>query len=365
VRLEDIPIPGDEAAEERAWRILRSAFAERTPATRERRLLRPALVLAGVAVVAGAVASPPGRAVLDSLREAVGVKKAQPALFSLPAPGRVLAVSREGGWVVSGDGSKRLLGPYREASWSPFGRFVAAARVNELVTLDTKGDVRWTLARPVVRFPRWGGSRTDTRIAFLTTSRLHVVAGDGTGDIDAGGLPAAARVAPAWRPGLPFVLAYADTLGRAYAYEPGTGALRWRSEPFPKPRLLQWSSDGRLLLVVTHDKLAVVRAGKPLLVRFERVVDAAFRPGSHEVAVIRARAGASEVRVGSRVVFRGTGAFRDLAWSPDGRWLLITWPTADQWVFVRVAGRRRIVAASGIARQFGGFPRISGWCCAG
>ena len=64
-------------------------------------------------------------------------------------------------------------------------------------------------------------------------------------------------------------------------------------------------------------------------------------------------------------VFRGTGEFRDLASSPDGTWLLITWSTADQWVFVRVFGKRKIVAVSGVTRQFGGgtFPRIAGWCC--
>ena len=69
---------------------------------------------------------------------------------------------------------------------------------------------------------------------------------------------------------------------------------------------------------------------------------------------------------GGRVVFRGTGEFRDVARSPDGRWLLVTWPTADQWVFVRTDGRRKIEAVSGITRQFGGgsFPRIAGWCCA-
>jgi hypothetical protein len=57
--------------------------------------------------------------------------------------------------------------------------------------------------------------------------------------------------------------------------------------------------------------------------------------------------------------------FEDVAWSPDGHWLLVTWPTADQWVFVRVAGTREIVAGATISRQFGGsFPTIRGWCCA-
>ena len=354
-----------ERAEERAWQVVRAAFEERRPVPRERRLLRPVLALAVVAVVAGVAASPPGRAVLGSLRQAVGVKKAAPALFSLPAQGRLLVVSQRGPWVVQRDGSKRLIGSYRDASWSPFGRFVVATRANEVATLDPKGNVHWTLERPAVRFPRWGGSRADTRIAYLTTSRLHVVAGDGTKDVDAGGLPGAARVAPAWRPGLPFVVAYADTHGRVYAYAPQTGALRWRSVSFPDPRLLQWSSDGKLLLVVTRDKVAVLRAGKPVQMRSERVVTAAFRPGTHELAEIKTRSGSSVVLVGGGVVFRGTGELRDLAWSPDGRWLVVTWPTADQWVFVRVSDERRIRGVSAITRQFGGgsFPRLAGWCC--
>ena len=47
----------------------------------------------------------------------------------------------------------------------------------------------------------------------------------------------------------------------------------------------------------------------------------------------------------------------------DGRWLLLTWPTADQWVFVRVTGGRRIVAVSGITRQLGARASVAGWCC--
>ena len=105
---------------------------------------------------------------LDGVREVVGVEKAQPALFSLPAPGRLLVAADSGAWVVDEDGSKRRLGSYREASWSPFGRFVVASRRNELVALTPGGEVRWTLARPDVRFPRWGGTKTDTRIAYLS-----------------------------------------------------------------------------------------------------------------------------------------------------------------------------------------------------
>jgi hypothetical protein len=362
VRLDRLPLP--DGAEERAWRVVRAAFEERRPVPRQRRLLRPALVLAVVAVVAGVAASPPGRAVLGSLREAVGVKKAAPALFSLPAQGRLLVVSQRGPWVVQKDGSKRLLGDYRDASWSPHGLFVAATRTNELLALDPKGNVHWSLARRNVRFPRWTGTRVDTRIAYLSGAAPHVVAGDGTNDRTLCTITLAEPVAPAWRPGDRRELAVVALNHAVYVIDVERCRLVWRSLAVPGARRLEWSSDGTHLLVLTRRGLVVLRQGRQVSAS-AGVLNAAFRPATHDVAMIRSRRGVSEVVLGRRVLFRGTGSFRDLAWSPDGRWLVVTWPTADQWVFVRVAGRRRIRGVSGIARQFGGgqFPRLAGWCC--
>jgi len=64
-------------------------------------------------------------------------------------------------------------------------------------------------------------------------------------------------------------------------------------------------------------------------------------------------------------VFAGRGRFSDLAWSPDGRWLLIAWPAADQWVVLRADGGS-IRAVSRIKEQFRSrsFPQLEGWCCA-
>jgi hypothetical protein len=370
--LERIEVPGEHEARERAWSVLQAAFSAREPVPRPTRRLRPALVLAGALAIVAAAVSAPGRAVIDEIREVVGVERAQPALFSLPTGGRLLVSSDAGVWIVQRDGSRRLLGSYREASWSPFGRFIVATKTNELAALEPEGDVRWTLARRDVRAPRWTGSEADTRIAYLTTSRVHVVPGDGTGDADAGG--PAARVAPAWRPGAGFTLTYVDTLGRVSVHDLDSGLGSWSagpgsplSPPFRASRKLEWSSDGKRLLLLTRTKLVLFgpRSSTPLAVRSELLVDAAFRPGTRQLAVVRMRGGASELLVGNRVLFRGTGRFRDLAWSPDGRWLLVTWPTADQWVFVRVEGSRKLVAVSGITEQFGGgvFPRVAGWCC--
>jgi hypothetical protein len=353
--------------EDRAWEVVRRAFEDRTPSPR-RKIARDKLSLAIVtaALFVAAVASPPGRALLGSVREAVGVEQAQPALFSLPAQGRLLVVSGDGPWIVQRDGSRRRLGDWREASWSPFGRFVVVSSDNEVAALDPQGHVRWSLARPRVHFPRWGGSRTDTRIAYLTGSRLHVVAGDGTGDVDQNGGPAAARVAPAWRPGARHVLAYVTTRGRVYVVDTDAGSLRWRSAPYAGPRTLAWSRDGKRLVLVTRDKVVVFAgAPKPVLTRFVRgVVGAAVEPGGSRIALARAR----DVLLldGRRTerVFAGAGRFTGIAWSPDGRWLLVPWAEADQWVFVRVEGAHRLRAVSNVARQFGGFPHVETWCCA-
>ena len=67
----------------------------------------------------------------------------------------------------------------------------------------------------------------------------------------------------------------------------------------------------------------------------------------------------------------GVGRFGGVQWSPNGRWLLLTWRDADQWLFLRSAPARRLVAVSSIGRAFepdriGGarFPTAGGWCCA-
>ncbi len=302
--------PDERAAEDRAWAVVRRAYAEREPVAWPRRHARPLVAGALVAAAVAAVLSPPGRSVVHSLRKAVGVQGAQTELFSLPAPGRLLVSGSGGTWIVNRDGSRRRLGSYRDAAWSPHGLFVAATRPNELLALDPKGNVRWTLPRRSPRFPAWTGTRADTRIAYLAGGKLHVVAGDGTGDHAIG---SAAAVRPVWLP------------GRVVVY-----------------------SNGRRL--VAYDDAS--RSFRPATLR-------PVGPAS------RRRAGLSEVVSGGRVVFRGTGSFGQVVPSPDGRWLLVTWPTAGQWVFVQPGPPRHIVGVSRISSQFGGFPRVEGWCCAG
>jgi hypothetical protein len=218
---------------------------------------------------------------LDELREVVGVENADRALFSLPADGRLLVVSDAGAWVVEPDGSKRLLGPYRDASWSPFGRFVAAARANELAALTPGGDLRWTLARPDVRFPRWGGTRTDTRIAYFSRGRLRVVGGDGKGDrlLDAD----AALRPPSWLPGAAHRLAYLRRDGSVRIVDADSGAVvdpsAARSLVQPRPTI---SPDGRWRVVgwADADQLVFTRIGTPRQIRAVSDVSAQFRSRS-------------------------------------------------------------------------------------
>ena len=90
-------------------------------------------------------------------------------------------------------------------------------------------------------------------------------------------------------------------------------------------------------------------------------LDATFVGGSDEIAVLRTNGNVIVLGVPG-VIFRASGLGQIVS-APDGRWLLLTWPAANQWVFVRAHGTHVIHAYSGVARQFGGgsFPTISGW----
>ena len=371
--LESVELPDADGARGRAWDVVRSAHAGREPVVRPRRG-RPVVLAVALAASATvlAVVSPPGRAVIDRVREAVGVEHAQPALYGLPATGRLLVASDGGLWVVQPDGSRRRLGTYRQGSWSPFGRFVVATRTNELAALEPDGGVRWTLARPGAGDPAWAGTRTDTRIAYADRSGIRVVAGDGSGDRLV--LPGA-RGPVAWRPGSRSELAYVSTDG-VRVVDVDAGRLVWRAELRPPApvRALEWSSDGRRLLALYPSSLRVYDERGGVVAQDDppdgtQDVDAAFQPGTHAVAVLRDHGAGAKVfllRTG-RTVFEGSGELRQVIWSPDGRWLLVAWPGADQWVFVRATAPRTIRAAANVSAQFRtqAFPVVEGWCCTG
>jgi hypothetical protein len=370
-----VPVPDELGAQRRAWSVVRSAFEEREPVGWPRRHARPLLALAAALALIAAAFSSPGRALLRDVRERIGEERAAPALFSLPDGGQLLVVSEDGPWVVQPRGSKRLLGSFREASWSPTGRFVVAARRNELVTLEPDGAVRWSLARRRVRMPRWGGSQVDTRIAYLSGSALRVVAGDSTEDRRFA--RAVEAVAPAWRPGVRHVFAYVERGGRLVVAEADTRRRLW-SRRLGRLERLEWSSDGRLLLAQGPRFLRVFSARGRL--RYDLlgreaapVVDVAFAPGGRGVAFVQRAGRRSHVWIiprlrpdasAARRIFIGESPLTDIAWSPDGTWLLAAWKEADQWVFLRTAPVGKIRAVDNVTEQFGGSsPSIAGWCC--
>lgn len=386
--LARVEVPGEHEARERAWQLLSAAFAERDAAPVRRRATRRLVPVAAIVLVAAlvaAAASSPGRALLHSIRETVGVEKAAPALFSLPASGSLLVHSDGGLWVVQADGSKRRLGAYASGSWSPHGLYVAATRRNALFALTPTGEERWSLARPRVREPVWTGTRTDTRIAYTSRDELRVVGGDGRGDTGLGTAPDMGEAPLAWRPGDGRVLAYAlpeQGIVRVVDVDAG-GEEVWSNAVAGKATELAWSSDGRLLLVATMGPRAdtttlyrpprVVQgmesgaSRRPVSVVREPpgIVEAALRPGTHQVAILSRPGEVATVKLGGRTIFRAAGDLRGLTWSPDGKWLLVGWPDADQWVFVPVgAGRPRAVANVSAQFRSRSFPQVEGWCCA-
>jgi hypothetical protein len=376
---EEAP-PDAAAAEERGWRVVSAAFAERPTQRPVRRRARVVLVAAVLGALVALSFTPAGAAVGDWLSDAIhpGEKHARPALVSLPTRGRLLVVSARGAWVVQRDGSMRRLGNYDEAAWSPGGLFVVATRGRQLVALEPKGAVRWSLtrARRVSR-PDW--SPDGFRIAYLSGSSLRIVAGDGTGDRLL--VRRVALTPPAWRPAAGHLLAYSDRLGRITVVNADTGRRLWRLSPDTRPIRLAWTGDGRRLVVLAPGSLRMLSSRGRLLSRVSldrRLPDAlALDPGGRSAAVaLRDRTGRSEVvsfglrsKSRTRRLFAGDGAFSDLAWSPDGSWLLVAWKDADQWLFVRSTRVRKVEAVSGISRQFApgggraGFPALAGWCC--
>jgi hypothetical protein len=382
-RLLQDPVPGEQEAGQRAWEVVRSSYALRERVPWIERHSRLVVVLALVAALGVAAVSPPGQAVVERVREVAGRTPSEPSLVRLPGPGRLLVVSEKGPWVVNEDGSKRFLGDYDDASWSPRGLFVVATREHQLVTLEPEsGDVRWSLSRTnQVRDAHWSGGGLDTRIAYRSGSSLHVVAGDGSPDIVLS--PDVAPVAPAWKDDS-HVLSYAGADGRAHVVDVDARRELWRTPKIPGIRRLVFSPDGHLV-VLTAREIRLYRAGRRIL--FEKVgrqhllLDVAVAPGGGVVfADYDQKANATDLvrsscstsgaclLIPNTQLFRGAGRIGNLTISPNGRWLLAGWPDADQLLFFRLPRVGKVVAVDDVRREFEPgastpreFPRTAGW----
>ena len=378
--------PIDDGARARALGVVRAAYVELEPGRPRRGWAPLPAVVASVlaAVVIGLSFTEPGDAVARWVRDVLGVGRegARPALVRVPGGGRLLVTAERGpgAWVVSADGSRRRLGDYAGASWSPHGRFVVAWRGGELYAVEPGGRVRWSLARRGrIAAARWAPV-DGFRIAYLSGRTLRVVNGDGTGDRR---YAAAAAVAPSWRPDGRHVLAFVDRRDHVRVAAVDSRRELWRSRAVGGAVELAWSPDGRRLLAVTARGWWVFGADGLVLARGPArrglsLDDVAWSPRGDRIAIVRRASDASDVllvdpagRARDRVLFSGPGRFGRLAFSPDGRRLLVPWPEADQWLFLSVARGGHVGAVANIARQFargprpGPFPDAVEWCCAG
>lgn len=391
--LREEPIPGAAEAERRGLELVERAYAERRP---ERQAVRPrrlAIALAVTALLAALVLSPAGAAVRDWVDDVftAGVRHAEPALTEVPGGGKLLIQSQRGPWVVQADGSRRLLGNYREASWSPHGLFVAAASGRTLSAIEPDGTPRWSIsASDRIDDPRW--SPSGFRIAYRTGGALRVVRADGT---KAALVGSASAVAPTWFPPGLHLLAYVDGRGRVVVAETDTKRNMDAVGAAPGVVGLDWSADGHALVEfsqraiwirdVRMDKLAssfrLDAARRVPLPAAAVVRAAAFSPSGHAIAVLLDRSPGpgpprSEALLidpaggPSRRLFGVSGHLTELAWSPDARRLLLAWPAADQWLFVPTEGGAGLRAIGDIAAVFAPgnasratYPRVEGWCC--
>jgi hypothetical protein len=379
-RLRDFRAPDEAEAERRAWGVVRSAYVEREPVRRTRSRRRFALVPVLAVIAAALLLSVAGARVGRFISHAlVGVRHPAPAMSSLPAPGRILVSGPGGTWITAADGSTRQVGSWPQASWSPRGLYVAVAAANRLAAVDPRGDIHWAVARPQISDPRWY-SPSGYRVAYLSAGTLRVIAGDGAADH----LLAThvAPLAPAWRPGEamgPFEVAYVTDSNRVAVRDGDTGALLWTVSPGARPRKLLWSDDGqRLVVVSSHGARVYAATGAPNgtigLPAGDTTSDASLSPDGRTLAFVLngdqvvVTGTASSKHPALRQLLAGSGV-REVSWSPDGHWLVVAWPAADQWVFVRVAGAPHVAAVSRIAQQFsstgspGPFPQLEGWCC--
>jgi len=392
--LREEPLPDAADAERRGLALVSRAYAERQPATKPV-LPRLAVALVAATVLAALLLTPAGAAVRDWIDDVftAGVRHAEPALTEIPGGGELLVQSPRGPWVVQADGSRRLLGRYEEATWSPRGLFVAAASGRTLSAIEPDGTPRWSIsANGRIGDPRW--SPSGFRIAYRAGRSLRVVRADGTAEETVG--PMSAAIPPVWFPPGLHLLAYVDAQRQVVVAEVDTARRMDAADASPGVVGLAWSADGDRLLEIARRGLwlrdvQVSKLGGGLRLGEARRISlpadamvraAAYSPRSDALAVLLERASGpgaprSEAALvgpsgdSARRIFAVSGRLAELAWSSDGRRLLLAWPAADQWLFVPLSHGARLRAIGDISAVFSPgspagarFPRVDGWCCA-
>lgn len=392
--LRETPIPDGESAERRGLAVVSAAFAQRGR-PRRNPLPRIALAVAIATLLAALLLSPAGAAVRDWVGDVftAGVPDAEFGLTEIPGGGRLLVQSPAGPWVVQPDGSRRLLGHYGEATWSPRGLFVGAVSGRTLSAIEPDGTPHWSLsAKGEVSDPRW--SPSGFQIAYRAGGALRAVDADGDRDRSIAGR--VEPVAPAWAPWNEGPLAFVGADGSLHVADDGHGKPLASGPALAGIADLEWAgplSPGRSVLLEASRRALRVRriarrpGGGVELGGAQRVAlpvrtvvgDAAISPDGRAVAVLllskTERAPRSDVFLddargrSQRLLFSTPGRLGKLTWAPDGSRLLISWPDADQWLFVPADRRARVHAIGNVAAEFapgssdGSFPQIEGWCC--
>lgn len=375
-RLREQPLPGEAEAAARSWPVVEAALAERAPdggtrgaALHPRRMaLRVALVAALIAVGLAAALTPAGAWIGDRFKDQP--EKATPAFAALPKGGSVLAISRSGAYAISPDGGTQHLGSFAEAGWSPRGLHVVGVEGNRLTAVDPLGTIKWTqVGRGRVHHPAWSTGE-GFAVAYLEGAALRVVSGNGDPATDRRLRRRAAPVTPAWRPQSDRVLTYARAGGAIETVDVITGRTLWRAPVAPTS--LDWSRGGRRLVALSSRSVTVLDAGGRVLRRIALPGvgrELALHPSGRRAAVVVGRrvldvplSGASAAAADQ--LFQGD--VDGLAWSRDGRRLLLAWRDAGQWLLLGPGDRVRAIhdVSRGLGAA-GGFPRVAGWCCTG
>jgi hypothetical protein len=224
-----------------------------------------------------------------------------------------------------------------------------------------------------VHHPSWS-TGLGYAVAYLEGQTLRVV--DGTGDpaTDRRVRRGAAAVTPAWRPDSDRILAYATAGGAIETVDVTTRRTVWRV-PSGAPLALAWSRDARHLVALSSRAVTVLGASGRVLRRIALPaagLELALHASGRRAAVSVKGAGGTRVldvpldgAGRPRQLFQGDVA--GLAWSRDGRRLLLGWRDADQWLLLGPGGRVRR-ALHGVSAELGaagGFPRVADWCCPG
>jgi hypothetical protein len=242
------------------------------------------------------------------------------------------------------------------------------AQGRRLTAVTPRATLKWSLARRGrVHHPAWS-TGLGFAVAYLEGPALRVVGGNGDPATDHPVRRDAAAVTPAWRPNSDRVLTYATSGGAIETVDVESGRRLWRARV--AARSLQWSRDGRRLVALSSDSVTVVDAGGQVLRRVTL-------PGAGRELALHPSGRHAAVVVGGRVLDVPLGGARDthqlfqgdvdgVAWSQDGRRLLLGWRGADQWLLLGPGARiRPLHDVTGELGTAGGFPRVAGWCCAG